>query len=45
MQAQFDSMQIEVKRKESSLDLVNTEKDRLCNRLKAEEGLALHLRK
>ena len=38
MQAEFDGMTLEVKRKESSLEMANTEKERILNRLKAEEG-------
>ena len=39
MQAEVDSLQVEVSRRESNIDMVNTEKERILNRLKAEEGL------
>lgn len=39
MQAEVDSLHVEVSRRESSIDLVNTEKERLINRLKTEEGV------
>jgi hypothetical protein len=37
MQTDVESMQMEVKRKEASVDVINTERDRLQSRLKAEE--------
>ena len=39
MQAEVDSLHVEVSRRESSIDLVNTEKERLINRLRTEEGV------
>ena len=38
MQAEVDGLNMDVKRKESSLDLINAEKDRVLNRLRNEEG-------
>lgn len=42
MQSEFEGLQLETKRKEASLDLVSTEKEKLMNRLKSEEDS--HLR-
>ena len=41
MQAEVDSLHVEVSRRESNIELVNTEKERLINRLKTEEGVSL----
>ena len=38
MQAEVDSLHMEVKRKDSSLDIVNTEKERALRKIKNEEG-------
>ena len=39
MQAEVDGLQMEVKRKESNLDMISTEKERILSRLKTEEGI------
>ena len=39
MQAEVDSLHVKVSRRESSIELANTEKERLINKLKTEEGV------
>ncbi len=38
MQGEVDNLQSELKRKEGDIGIMNTEKDRLLNRMKVEEG-------
>ncbi len=38
MQGEVDNLQAELKRKEGDIGIINTEKDRLINRMKVEEG-------
>ena len=42
MQGEVDGLHTEVKRRDSNLDLVSTEKERMMGRLKVEEGKYLY---
>ena len=38
MQSEMDNLQVEMRRKDSSIELINQDKDRFVAKMKAEEG-------